>query len=219
MIDKVFAVKEAIAKIEDGSRVMIGGFGLRGSPDKLIDELVASQKKRLTVISNDLGSPNIGIGRLLTNGQIKALIGSHYNFNPEVSEKYNAGLIDVTIVPQGTLAESIRAAGAGIPAYYTRTCVDTTLEKGKEVKYFNGQKYVMEEAIGADYAIIHAKKADRLGNLVFSKTARTFNPLMAMAARFTIVEVEEIVEPGELDPESIVVPHVYVNAIVKVDKQ
>ena len=205
--------------IQDGSRVMIGGFGLRGSPDALIDELVESGKTGLTVISNDLGSPNVGVGRLLTNGQVKALIGSHYNFNPEVSEKYNAGLIDVTVVPQGTLAESIRAAGAGIPAYYTRTCVDTTLEAGKEVKYFGGVKYVMEEAIGADYAIIHAKKADKLGNLVFSKTARTFNPLMAMAAKYTIAEVEEIVEPGELDPETVVLPHVYVKAIVKVERK
>ena len=213
-MDKLCSVAEAISKIKDGSRIMIGGFGLRGSPDELIDELVDSKKKDLTVISNDLGSPNIGVGKLLTNGQIKALIGSHYNFNPDVSTQFNAGKIDVTLVPQGTLAESIRAAGAGIPAYYTKTSVGTTLEEGKEVKYFNGEKYVMEEAISADVAIIHAKKADKLGNLIFSKTVRTFNPLMAMAAKYTIAEVDSIVDPGDLDPESVVVPHVYVNVIV-----
>lgn len=214
-MDKLFTAKQAIAKIKDGDRVMIGGFGLRGCPDGLVDELVASGKKDLTVISNDLGSPNQGLGRLMTNRQIKSLVGSYYNWNPEAIEAYNKGEISVTLVPQGTLAESIRAAGMGIPAYYTPTAAGTDLEKGKEVREFNGELYVLEEAIHADVALIHAKKADSLGNLVYSKVARNFNPLMAMAAKFTIAEVEEIVDAGSLDPEEIETPHICVNAIVK----
>lgn len=194
---------------------MIGGFGLRGCPDELVDELVASNVKNLTIVSNDLGSPNKGLGRLMTNGQIKALIGSYYNWNPEAIEAYNHGEIDVTLVPQGTLAESIRAAGMGIPAYYTATSAETPLSEGKEVHEFNGVKCVLEEAIHADVALIKAKKADTMGNLVYNKVARNFNPVMAMAATYTIAEVEEIVEPGELSPEEIVTPHLYVNAIVK----
>ena len=214
-MDKLLTAEEAIRHICDGDRIMIGGFGLRGCPDELVDELVRSNKKELTIVSNDLGSPNQGLGRLLTNGQIKGLIGSYYNWNPEAIEAYNKGEIIVTLVPQGTLAESMRAAGMGIPAYYTPTSAGTDLEKGKEVREFNGRKYVLEEAIHTDVALIRAKKADTLGNLVYSKTARNFNPVMAMAATYTIAEVDEIVEPGELDPEDIVTPHIYVNAIVK----
>ncbi len=214
-MDKLLTAEEAIRHICDGDRIMIGGFGLRGCPDELVDELVRSNKKELTIVSNDLGSPNQGLGRLLTNGQIKGLIGSYYNWNPEAIEAYNKGEISVTLVPQGTLAESMRAAGMGIPAYYTPTSAGTDLEKGKEVREFNGRKYVLEEAIHTDVALIRAKKADTLGNLVYSKTARNFNPVMAMAATYTIAEVDEIVEPGELDPEDIVTPHIYVNAIVK----
>ena len=214
-MDKLLTAEKAIRHICDGDRIMIGGFGLRGCPDELVDELVRSNKKELTIVSNDLGSPNQGLGRLLTNGQIKGLIGSYYNWNPEAIEAYNKGEISVTLVPQGTLAESMRAAGMGIPAYYTPTSADTDLEKGKEVREFNGRKYVLEEAIHTDVALIRAKKADTLGNLVYSKTARNFNPVMAMAATYTIAEVDEIVEPGELDPEEIVTPHIYVNAIVK----
>ena len=214
-MDKLLTAEEAIRHICDGDRIMIGGFGLRGCPDELVDELVRSNKKELTIVSNDLGSPNQGLGRLLTNGQIKGLIGSYYNWNPEAIEAYNKGEISVTLVPQGTLAESMRAAGMGIPAYYTPTSAGTDLEKGKEGREFNGRKYVLEEAIHTDVALIRAKKADTLGNLVYSKTARNFNPVMAMAATYTIAEVDEIVEPGELDPEDIVTPHIYVNAIVK----
>ena len=218
-MDKLLTAEEAIRHICDGDRIMIGGFGLRGCPDELVDELVRSNKKELTIVSNDLGSPNQGLGRLLTNGQIKGLIGSYYNWNPEAIEAYNKGEISVTLVPQGTLAESMRAAGMGIPAYYTPTSAGTDLEKGKEVREFNGRKYVLEEAIHTDVALIRAKKADTLGNLVYSKTARNFNPVMAMAATYTIAEVDEIVEPGELDPEDIVTPHIYVNAIVKRNAQ
>ncbi len=213
-MNKLLTAEEAVRHICDGDRIMIGGFGLRGCPDELVDELVRSRRKELTIISNDLGSPNQGLGRLLTNGQVKGLIGSYYNWNPEAIEAYNKGKISVTLVPQGTLAESMRAAGMGIPAYYTPTSAGTDLEKGKEVREFNGRKYVLEEAIHTDVALIRAKKADTLGNLVYSKTARNFNPVMAMAATYTIAEVDEIVEAGELGPEEIVTPHIYVNAIV-----
>lgn len=211
-MDKFFSASQAIEQINDGDWIMIGGFGLRGCPDELIDELVASGKKDLTIISNDLGSPNEGLGRLYSNGQVKALIGSYYNWNPQVIEAYNRGEISVKLVPQGTLAESMRAAGSGIPAYYTPTSANTELEEGKETREFNGVKCVLEEAIYADVALIHASKCDKLGNLSYSKTARNFNPVMAMAARFTIAEVDEVCE---LDPEEIVTPHIYVNAIVK----
>ena len=214
-MNKLLSAAEAIDQIPEGARVMIGGFGLRGCPDELVDQLAASGKKNLTIISNDLGSPNQGLGKLQTNGQVAALIGSYYNWNPDAIAAYNRGEIRVTLVPQGTLAESMRAAGMGIPAYYTPASVGTDLEKGKEVRQFNGKSYVLEEAIHADVALIRAKKADTLGNLVYSKTARNFNPVMAMAADYTIAEVDEIVEPGELDPENIVTPHLFVNAIVK----
>lgn len=214
-MNKLLSAAEAIDRIPEGARVMIGGFGLRGCPDELVDQLAASGKKNLTIISNDLGSPNQGLGKLQTNGQVAALIGSYYNWNPDAIAAYNRGEIQVTLVPQGTLAESMRAAGMGIPAYYTPASVGTDLEKGKEVRQFHGKSYVLEEAIHADVALIRAKKADTLGNLVYSKTARNFNPVMAMAADYTIAEVDEIVEPGELDPENIVTPHLFVNAIVK----
>lgn len=214
-MNKELTAQEAISRIHDGDRIMIGGFGMRGCPDELVDELVVSGKKKLTIISNDLGAPNQGLGRLMANHQISGLIGSYYNWNPDAIAAYNAGEISVTLVPQGTLAESMRAAGMGIPAYYTPASADTDLEKGKEVREFDGKRYVLEEAIHTDVALIRAKKADTLGNLVYSKTARNFNPLMAMAATYTIAEVDEIVEAGQLDPEDIISPHIFVDAIVK----
>lgn len=213
--NKIVTITQAISHIKDGDRIMVGGFGLRGNPDALVDALAASGRKELTIISNDLGSPGVGLGQLMTNRQIKALIGSYYNWNSEAIEACNKGEILVTLVPQGTLAESIRAAGAGIPAYYTPTCVGTDLAEGKEVREIDGKLCVLEYAIHADIALIKAHKADTLGNLVYCKTARNFNPAMAMAADYTIALVDEIVEPGELDPESIVTQHVFVNAIVK----
>ena len=213
-MNKVCSAKDAISGIKDGDSIMIGGFGLRGCPDELVDELIASKKKNLTIISNDLGSPNQGLGRLLTNGQIKGLVGSYYNWNPDAVEAYNRGEITVKLLPQGTMAESIRAAAAGIPAYYTATSAETDLGEGKELREFNGRTYVLEEAISSDVALVKAHKADTLGNLVFCKTARNFNPAMAMAASYTVVLVEELVEAGTLNPEEIVVPHIYVNAIV-----
>lgn len=213
--NKIFSAQDAVSPIADGATVMVGGFGLRGTPNGLIDALVESGKKNLTIVSNDLGSPNIGLGRLLTNHQIKKLIGNYYNWNPDAIEAYNRGEIEIELIPQGSFAESIRAAGHGIPAYYTLASAGTQLGQGKETRKFNGRNYVLEKAIYADAAIIEADKADTLGNLVYCKTARNFNPLMAMAAKYTVALVREIVEPGELSPEEIVTPHIFVNAIVK----
>ncbi|MDL2209379.1 CoA transferase subunit A [Desulfovibrio sp. OttesenSCG-928-O18] len=215
LVNKIMDIKAAISKVKDGDTIMIGGFGLRGAPDSLIDALVESGVKNLTLVSNDLGSPNIGLGKLLTNKMIKNIIGSHFNKNPDVAEAYNAGLINVTVVPQGTLAESIRAAGAGIPAYYTATGAGTLLAEGKESREFNGKTFILEQAIRADVALIRATKADKLGNLTYCKVARNFNPAMATAADYTIALVDEIVEPGQIDPETVVTPHTFVKAIVK----
>ena len=215
MLNKIVSIEEAISHVKDGDRVMVGGFGLRGTPDALVDALVATNKKDLTIISNDLGSPNVGLGKLLTNKMIKGLIGNYYNWNPDAVEAYNRGEIEVKLIPQGSFAESIRAAGVGIPAYYTLASAGTPLGEGKETRVYNGKTYVLEEAIHADVALIQAYKADRLGNLVYCKVARNFNPAMAMAADYTIALVDEIVEVGELDPEAIVTPHIFVNAIVK----
>lgn len=214
-VSKIINASEAVGMIKDGSRVMIGGFGLRGCPDKLVDALVESNTKDLTIISNDLGSPGCGVGRLLTNNQIKALIGNYYNWNAEAVEAYNAGKIAVTLIPQGSFGEAIRAAAYGIPAFYTPTSAGTELAKGKETRVFEGKEYVLEHAINADFSLIKAHKADTLGNLVYRKVSRNFNPMMAMAAKYTIVQVDEIVQAGSLDPESIITPHIFVNAIVK----
>lgn len=213
--NKIITAQEAIMSIKDGDRVMVGGFGLRGTPFALVDALAKSGRKNLTIISNDLGGPNEGLGMLLTNGQIKALIGNYYNWNVDAVKAYNDGVIDVTLVPQGTFTESIRAAGMGIPAYYTLASAGTDLGKGKETRQFGEKTYVLEHAINADIALVEADKADTLGNLVYCKTARNFNPLMATAAKYTVALVNEIVEPGELDPESIITPHIFINAIVK----
>lgn len=212
---KIIAIEQAMSNIKDGDRVMVGGFGLRGCPDDLIDALVATRKKDLTIISNDLGSPGIGLGKLLSNQQIKALIGNFYNWNPDVAEAKNAGKINVTLIPQGSFAESIRAAGCGIPAYFTLASAGTELGKGKETRKYHSKKYVLEEAIYADVALIKAEKADELGNLVYCKSARNFNPAMATAAKYTIAQVSEIVKAGEIDPECIITPHIFVNAVVK----
>jgi 3-oxoacid CoA-transferase A subunit len=212
--EKSCTVAEAVAKIRSGDRIMVGGFGNSGYPEELVDAVAESTLKDLTIISNDLGSPGIGLGRFLINGQVKALIGNYYNWNPDVAAAKNAGTIAVTLVPQGTFAEGIRAAGVGIPAFYAAAGVGTDLAAGKKNARFDGREYVLERAIHADVALVRAYKADRRGNLVYYKTARNFNPLMAMAARLTIAEVDEIVPVGELDPECIVTPHLFVDNVV-----
>jgi len=216
---KLKSIGEAVSRIQPGSRIMIGGFGLAGYPEGLVEALAASDIRDLTIISNDLGSRGVGLGKLLTNGQIRGLIGNYYNWNPEVAQAYSEGKIQVTLVPQGTFAEAIRAAGVGIPAFYTATGVGTELAKGKELKEFNGRTCVLERAIHADVALIKACKADELGNLTYYKTARNFNPLMAIAATLTIAEVDEIVPTGSLDPEAVVTPHMFVHIITKRERE
>jgi 3-oxoacid CoA-transferase A subunit len=212
--EKRCTAAEAVTAIRSGDRIMVGSFGNAGYPEELVDAVAESSLKDLTIISNDMGSPGIGLGRFLTNRQVKALIGNYYNWNPEVAAAKNAGTIDVTLVPQGTFAEAIRAAGVGIPAFYVATGVGTQLAAGKPTEVFDGRTYVLERAIHADVSLVKAHRADTLGNLVYYKTARNFNPLMAMAARLTIVEVDEIVPAGQLDPECIVTPHIFVDKLV-----
>lgn len=211
--DKYKSIKDAIAMVKPGSRIMVGSFGLAGYPEELIEALAASGTGDLTIISNDLGTPGVGLGKLLTNNQIRSLIGTYYNWNPEAAVAHNEGRIKVTLVPQGTFAEAIRAAGVGIPAFYTPTAVGTELAADKETKEFDGRMCILEPAIHADIALIRAYKADELGNLVYYKTGRNFNPVMAMAADTVIAEVDEIVPVGSLDPECIVTPHIYVDIL------
>ena len=211
--DKYKSIKDAIAMVKPGSRIMVGSFGLAGYPEELIEALAASGTGDLTIISNDLGTPGVGLGKLLTNNQIRSLIGTYYNWNPEAAVAHNEGRIKVTLVPQGTFAEAIRAAGVGIPAFYTPTAAGTELAADKETKEFDGRMCVLEPAIHADVALIRAYKADELGNLVYYKTGRNFNPVMAMAADTVIAEVDEIVPVGSLDPECIVTPHIYVDIL------
>ncbi|MGH7028586.1 CoA transferase subunit A [Brevundimonas sp.] len=199
----------------DGMTVMSGGFGLCGIPENLIAGLKASGVKGLTVISNNAGVDGFGLGQLLETKQIAKMISSYVGENKEFERQYLAGELQLEFNPQGTLAERIRAGGAGIPAFFTATGVGTLVAEGKEVRNFDGRDYVMETGLIADLAIIKAWKADERGNLVFRKTARNFNPMMATAGKVTVVEVEEIVPVGSLDPDSIHTPGVYVDRLIQ----
>jgi 3-oxoacid CoA-transferase subunit A len=215
-VRKIYAsADEAIADIPDGATLMLGGFGLCGIPEQLIAALVRSGKRDLKTISNNMGVDGFGMGLMLEADQISAHIGSYVGENRLLEQRVIAGTLEVTLVPQGTLAERIRAGGAGIPAFYTATGVGTVVAEGKEIRIFGGRKYLMEEALRADFALIKAWKGDTKGNLVYRKTARNFNPMMATAARVTIAEVEELVEAGELEPDSIVTPGIYVQRLVR----
>jgi 3-oxoacid CoA-transferase subunit A len=218
-MNKLFATAdEAIAGIPDGATVMVGGFGLCGVPENLIAALIRKGPKGLHTISNNMGVDGFGLGLMLEAGMIESHIGSYVGENKLLETRVIAGDLNLTLVPQGTLAERIRAGGAGIPAFYTATGVGTVVAEGKEVREFNGRRYLMETALTADFALVKAWKGDRLGNLIYRKTAQNFNPLMATAARITIAEVEEIVEPGDIDPDHVVTPGVYVQRIVKGEK-
>lgn len=213
---KIRSAREAIDLIQPGARIMVGGFGLRGYPEDLVEELAMRRDiNQLTVISNDLGSPGIGLGKLLENNQISELIGNYYTWNSQVAAAYQQKKIKVTLVPQGTFVEAIRAAGAGIPAFYTATGIGTQLGQRKETRVFDGRSYLLQQAISADVALIKAWRADTLGNLVYYKTARNFNPTMATAAKLTMVQVDEIVDAGSLDPDCIITPHIYVDIVVQ----
>jgi 3-oxoacid CoA-transferase subunit A len=214
-MNKVVATAdEAVRDIQDGAMIMVGGFGLCGIPETLIEALVRKGVKNLTTISNNAGVDEYGLGKLLYNGQIKKHIGSYVGENKLFERMVLEGKLDLELNPQGTLAERIRAGGAGIPAFFTPTGAGTLVAQKKETREFNGRPHVMELALKADFALIKAWKADRWGNLMFRKTARNFNPVMGTAARVTIAEVEEIVEPGQLEPDRVHLPSVYVKRIV-----
>lgn len=215
-MDKVVAnADEAVRNIESGMTLMLGGFGLCGIPENCISALVKKGINDLTCISNNAGVDDFGIGLMLQQRQVRKMISSYVGENAEFERQLLSGELEVDLIPQGTLAEGCRAAGAGVPAFFTPAGYGTEIAEGKEVREFNGKKYLMEYAFDADYAMVKAWKGDRYGNLIFKGTARNFNPVMAMAGKHTIAEVEELVEPGELDPNFIHVPGIYVNTIFK----
>ena len=215
-MNKVYeSASAAIFDIEDGQTLMSGGFGLCGNPENLIRALAERGTGDLTVISNNCGTDHYGLGILLQNRQIKKMISSYVGENKNFEQQFLSGELEVELNPQGTLAERIRAGGAGIPAFFTPTGYGTVVADGKETREFDGRHYVLETALTADFAFVKAWKGDTQGNLIFKATARNFNPMMAAAGRITIAEVEELVEPGELDPDQIHTPGVFVQRIIK----
>ena len=219
MIDKIVqSMAEAMTGIRDGSVVLIGGFGSIGQPNALIDGLIEQGAKDLTVVENNSGVGHLGLARLLETGRVRKIVCSYpRTVDPVVFEElYRADRIELEVVPQGTMAERMRAAGAGIPAFYTPTAVGTRLAAGKEEREFSGRKYLLEEALAGDVALIEAWEADRWGNLTYRSSARNFNPVMATAAKLTVAQTQHIVELGALDPEKIVTPGIFVNRVVHV---
>jgi 3-oxoacid CoA-transferase subunit A len=200
--------------VKDGQLMAVGGFGLCGIPEALIDALQASGVKDLTVISNNAGVDGFGLGKLLNTRQIKKMISSYVGENKEFERQYLAGELELEFTPQGTLAEKLRAGGAGIPAFFTKTGVGTVVAEGKELREFDGETYVMERALVPEVALVKAWKADKSGNLIFRRTARNFNPAAAMAGKITVAEVEEIVDTGTFDPDAIHLPGIYVHRLV-----
>ncbi|MHA3117170.1 CoA transferase subunit A [Acinetobacter sp. ANC 4635] len=216
MSNKVFqSAADALQDIvNDGQTFAVGGFGLCGIPEALIAALKETGAKELTCISNNAGVDGFGLGLLLETKQIKKMISSYVGENKEFERQYLSGELEVELTPQGTLAEKLRAGGAGIPAFFTQTGVGTLIAEGKEVREFDGKEYILEHSLTADVALVKAYKADKAGNLVFRKTARNFNPMCAMAGKVTVAEVEQLVEIGELDPDEIHLPGIYVNRII-----
>ena len=217
-MNKVYPSAEAaVFDVTDGAAIMVGGFGLCGTPENLIEAVRRKGVKHLTVISNNAGVEGRGVGRWLENHQIKKIIGTYIGENKLYEELVLKGELQAELIPQGTFSERIRAGGAGIPAFYTPTGAGTIIAEGKDVREFAGRPHLLERALKADFAFVKAWKGDRWGNLIYRKTARNFNPLMAAAAKVTIAEVEEIVELGELDPDSIITPSIYVQRIIQGD--
>jgi|TARA_R110002072_G_scaffold3759_18_gene26885 3-oxoacid CoA-transferase subunit A len=217
-IKKIYPNADAALEglLSDGMTLMSGGFGLCGIPDELIGAVQRSGVTGLRVISNNAGVDGIGLGRLLETRQIKTMVSSYVGENKRFAEQYLAGELEVVFTPQGTLSEQIRAGGAGIPAFFTKTGVGTLVAEGKEVRNFNGEDYVMELGLVADVALVHAWKADTEGNLIFRKTARNFNPMMATAGKITVVQVEQIVDPRDMNPDEVMTPGVFVQRIIHV---
>lgn len=214
--DKVVnSYEEALAGLEDGMTVIAGGFGLCGIPENLIAEIKRKGTKELTIVSNNCGIDGFGLGILLEDKQIKKMVSSYVGENALFEKQLLAGELEVELTPQGTLAEKMRAGGAGIPAFYTATGYGTPVAEGKEVREFNGRKYILEESVTGDFAIVKGWKADRFGNVIYRHTAQNFNPMAATAGKITVVEVEEIVEPGELDPAQIHTPGIYVDRLIQ----
>ena len=215
-MNKVFpSADAAIFDIDDGASILCGGFGLCGNPENLIRALHKKGVKNLTIISNNCGTDEYGLGVLLQSGQVKKMVASYVGENKNFEQQFLSGQLEVELCPQGTLAERIRCGGAGIPAFFTPSAVGTMLAEGKEVRTFDGREYVMERGLTADFAIVNAWKGDRLGNLVYRKTARNFNPLCATAGKICIAEVEHLVEVGELGPDEIHTPGIYVDRIIQ----
>lgn len=213
--DKVVnSYEEAMAGLEDGMTVIAGGFGLCGIPENLIAQMKKMGTKDLTIVSNNCGVDGFGLGVLLEDRQVKKMVSSYVGENALFMEQLLAGELEVELTPQGTLAEKMRAGGAGIPAFFTATGYGTPVAEGKEVREFNGRNYIMEESVTGDFAIVKGWKADRYGNVIYRHTAQNFNPMAATAGKITVVEVEEIVEPGELDPSQIHTPGIYVDRLI-----
>ncbi len=218
-MNKVYEnAEKAIFDVMDNATIMLGGFGLCGIPENLISALVKKGNTSLTCISNNAGVDDFGIGLLLKTKQVKKMISSYVGENAEFERQLLNNELDVELIPQGTLAERCRATGAGIPAFYTPSGVGTEVAEGKETRIFNGKKYLLEKAFDSDFAFIKAWKGDRMGNLIYKGTARNFNPMMAAAGKITIVEVEHLVPNGELDPNQIHTPSIYVNRIFEGEK-
>jgi 3-oxoacid CoA-transferase subunit A len=209
------SAEAAVADLFEGATIMVGGFGLCGIPENLIEAVRSKGVRNLTVISNNAGVEGFGVGRWLEKGQIRKIIGTYIGDNKLYEVLVMKGELEADLIPQGSFSERIRAGGAGIPAFYTPTGVGTLVARGKEVREFDGRPYLLERALQADFALVKAWKGDRWGNLIYRKTARNFNPLMATAARVTIAEVEEVVELGALDPEAIVTQGIYVQRIIQ----
>jgi 3-oxoacid CoA-transferase A subunit len=215
---RLVSADEAVANtVQDGMTVMVGGFGLVGAPLTLIRALNANPCMRLTIISNNLGEPGKALGETLRLGKVARAIGSFFTSNPDVAEARARGELDVTLVPQGTFSEAIRAGGAGLGGFFTPTGVGTLLAEGKEIREIGGKTYLFQEPLRANVALVRARTADRLGNLVYYKTARNFNPMMATAADIVVAEVDEVVEVGQLDPEAIGTPHLCVDYLVRAE--
>jgi 3-oxoacid CoA-transferase subunit A len=214
-MDKTKQVEEVIARVTDGMTILMGGFGLCGIPENLVQALLKQGSKDLTIVSNNAGVDDAGIGLLIANGQVKKMISSYIGENKALEQKMINNEIEVELNPQGTLAERVRAGGAGIAGFYTPTGVGTLIAEGKEVREFDGRKYVLERGLRGHVAFIKAYRADTHGNLTYRKTARNFNPVMATAADYVIAECEEILPAGQLNPDEIITPGLYIDAVVK----
>lgn len=218
MINKIISIDEAADMVKDGMTIMVGGFLANGTPERLIDALVKKNVKNLTLICNDTGFPDKGVGKMVVNKQFKKIIASHVGTNPETANQMNSGQTEVVLTPQGTLVEKIRCGGNGLGGFYTPTGIGTEAAEGKEIRVINGKEYVFETPLRADIALIKASVADKKGNMIFNKTTKNFNPIMATAVDIVIVEADKIVEVGEIDPDHVMCSGIFVDYIVGGDK-